>query len=259
MLSIYTVPNLDSPKIRHGFYGRTGGASTGIYQSLNCGLCSSDKTENVLENLNRVKVSLGANKILTLSQCHSNNAIIVKDGSEDRRKADAMVTDKAGIALGALSADCGPILFTGQKDSGRPVVAATHAGWKGAFGGILESTIQQMLSLGAAQESIKAAIGPCIAQKSYEVDIGFETDFLEEDEASEMFFKSGKTGKLHFDLPGYIAFRLGRSGLSSIHISGIDTYVEKENYFSYRRSCHKGENGYGRQISTIVISTDSND
>tara|TARA_B100001179_G_C18596260_1_gene407385 strand:+ start:67 stop:846 length:780 start_codon:yes stop_codon:yes gene_type:complete len=259
MLPFYSAPNLNEQRVKHGFFGRNGGVSKGIYESLNCGLCSSDKSENVLENLDRIRTSLDAEKILTLNQCHSDIAIVVEDVSQDRSKADALITDKPGIALGALSADCGPILFTALKKDGEPVIAATHAGWKGALSGILENTIDQILGLGALKDSIKAAIGPCIAQKSYEVDIGFENVFLEEDDASEIFFKSGNVGKMHFDLSGYIAFRLARAGLSNVHISGIDTYTEEKKYFSYRRSCHKGQNGYGRQISTVVISADSND
>jgi YfiH family protein len=247
-------------KIQHGFFGRQGGVSKGIYSNLNCGVGSDDLPEAVQENRARVagKLSVKPENLITVWQIHSSDCLIVDgpvaQGSE-RPKADALVTDKAGLALGVLTADCGPILFAGEKADGSSVIGAAHAGWGGALGGVLESTVERMLELGAGLETIRAAIGPCIGPKSYEVSIGFETSFLERNPEDEHFFREAqKSGHLMFDLSGYIASRLAQAGLKQVTITGDDTFAEPELFFSYRRSTHRKEPDYGRQISAIVIS-----
>ncbi|HOO82901.1 MAG TPA: laccase domain-containing protein, partial [Alphaproteobacteria bacterium] len=166
----------------------------------------------------------------------------------------AMVTDVSGLALGVLTADCAPVLFYGKKSDGAPVVGAAHAGWGGALKGVLDNTLAMMLELGAVPESIRACIGPCIGQKSYEVRDDFADTFLEEDGRNEVFFTAGRcAGHLQFDLPGYCAAKLGRAGVKNVLIKDLDTYFNEEDFFSYRRATHRHEKDYGRQISVIMI------
>lgn len=243
-------------KIRHGFFGRQGGVSTGIYESLNCGIGSNDDPDAVNENKARVAehFSVKPDKLITVSQIHSPDCLYVTEPFPERPEADAMVTDVAGLVLGVLTADCGPILFAGEKKDGSPVVGGAHAGWGGALGGVLESTIKEMLNIGAEMETIRAAVGPCIGPASYEVSVGFEAPFLERDPEDERFFKSArKEGHLMFDLPGYIASRLAQAGVRQVAITGHDTCPDEERFFSYRRKTHRGEPDYGRQISAISI------
>lgn len=251
------VSNKDGD-IYYGFFGRNGGVSKDVYATLNCGRGSDDKIESVKKNLQIIAGEAGVipEKLLTLHQVHSADCIVVEKpwGIEKRPEVDAAVTDKAGIALGVLTADCAPVLFSGSKEDGSSVVGAAHAGWKGALGGILETTVQKMLGLGAIEESITAAIGPCISQKSYEVSEPFLKPFLDEDKNNERFFKSSKNeGHYMFDLPGYCAFKLSKIGLRSIYIKDVDTYFNEEDFFSYRRATHRNEKDYGRQISVISI------
>lgn len=169
-----------------------------------------------------------------------------------------MVTDQPNLVLGIVTADCGPILFYGQKEDSSPVIGAAHAGWGGALRGINERTIDQMLALGATLETIKISIGPCIGPQSYEVSDDFITPFLDQDPDNDHFFKAtNKQGKLMFDLPGYIARRLSLRGIRQIDITGIDTYSDETRFFSYRRTTHRQETDYGRQLSCIMIK-DSN-
>jgi hypothetical protein len=248
-----------SNAITHGFYGRRGGVSAGIYTSLNCGPGSSDDQNAVTENRRRVAADLGApvDNLISLCQVHSPDCLVIigpVGTGEERPKADAMATDVPGVALGVLTADCGPVLFEGVKPDGRPVIGAAHAGWGGAVKGVLESTLDRMIRLGAVPESIRAAVGPCIGPASYEVSAGFEAPFLAHDPESERFFKGArKEGHMMFDLPGYIAFRLANAGVGHITITGVDTYKEETDCFSYRRATHRGEGDYGRQVSAIVI------
>lgn len=247
-------------KIRHGFFGRQGGVSEGIYSSLNCGVGSNNDPDAVQENRALVAKALGGKpeNLVTVHQVHSPDCLIIDAPlaqGEERLKADAIVTDKVGLVLGVLTADCGPILFSGEKADGTPVVGAAHAGWGGALGGVLESTVEKMQEVGAELGSIRAAVGPCIGPKSYEVSVGFEVPFLERDPADEHFFREAqKDGHLMFDLPGYIASRLARAGVKQVTIMGQDTFAETENFFSYRRTTHAGEKDYGRQISAIMIN-----
>ncbi len=248
----------DKGPVFHAFFSRNGGVSHGIYNSLNCGRGSDDEPENVQKNYEAIGKVLGvpAGRILTLYQVHGDTCLIarVPPSDSERPKADAHVTDVPGLALGILTADCAPVLFSGQKEDGSPVIGAAHAGWKGAVGGILDSTIARMKELGAVPASIKACIGPCIGAASYEVSEGFIAPFMAESEENERFFMAGRReGHLMFDLAGYCAARLARAGVSRVYIKDLDTFYNEEDFFSYRRTTHRKEPDYGRQLSAIVI------
>lgn len=252
--------SLQDTNIKHGFFGRRGGVSTGLYNSLNCGVGSDDDAQAVQENRARVAEALSANKdsLVTIHQVHSADCFYVNEpfGVGDKPKGDALVTDKAGLIIGVLTADCGPVLFAGKKADGSSIVGAAHAGWGGALKGVCEATVKVMIDHGADLGTINVAIGPCIGPKSYEVSVGFEKPFLEQDDANEHFFKAAqKEGHLMFDLPGYIASRLALVGVKHISITGEDTFTDEERYFSYRRTTHAKEPDYGRQISAISISS----
>jgi polyphenol oxidase len=237
----------------HAFLGRRGGVSTGIFESLNCSLGSDDARDNVLENRRRaVAAVLPGAALARVYQIHSPDVITVTGTIDqfDPPKADALVTDRPGFLLAVQTADCVPVLFA---DAQAGVVGAAHSGWKGAFTGINENTIAAMEALGAECSRITCAIGPCIAQKSYEVDDGFFRRFVETDEANERFFASGKPGHHQFDIEGYVAARLASAGIARVHCLGEDTYTQPDRFFSYRRSCHLNENGYGGQMSLIGI------
>jgi YfiH family protein len=243
-------------QISHGFFGRRCGVSTGVYDSLNCGPGSGDDAQAVLQNRKIVADVVGAEaqNLLSLYQVHGDTCLnVTKPWAFDQRpQADAMVTDVPGIALGILTADCAPVLLYGEKEDGAPVIGAAHAGWGGAFKGVLESTILTMKTAGA--ENIRACIGPCIARKSYEVAQEFYNRFTAPDESNERFFVSGqRAGHFMFDLPGYCAARIFAAGVKTVGLSDQDTYAGEEDFFSYRRSVHRGESDYGRQIAVIVI------
>ena len=242
--------------IFHGFFTRLGGHSTGEYNGLNCGIGSGDSPEVVQLNRALVAQKAGVDKdgLLSVYQEHGPQVVNVTQGWEDRPKADAMVTDQAGFALGILTADCAPVLFAGEKPDGSPVIGAAHAGWKGALSGVLCGTVAAMVQLGAQHKTIKASVGPCIGKQSYEVSLDFVDPFLEENEESERFFHAGsKDGHLMFDLAGYCAWRLARAGVGSVTLLDKDTYSNEEEFYSYRRMNHRGEKDYGRQISVISI------
>jgi YfiH family protein len=247
------LENAEKFGIRHGFFTRIGGVSSGIYSGLNIGTGSSDDQELVRENRRRVAAWMGvpAGALLTAHQIHSPDAIIVREPfAGDRPKADAVVTDRPGIAVGASSADCGPVLFA---DAAARVVAAAHAGWKGAFTGVLESTISAMESLGARRDSIVAVLGPSISQENYEVGPEFVARFVEADADNARYFApSGKAGHAKFDLNLYTVDRLRRAGVNGAQL-GRCTYAEEDLFYSYRRATHRGEPDYGRQISAIVL------
>jgi YfiH family protein len=239
--------------VRHGFLGRRGGVSTGIHAGLNVGTGSDDDARAVAENrrLAAGAVLPGA-PLITLYQTHSADAVAVTAPFEDtmRAHADALVTDRPGLALGILTADCAPVLFA-DREAG--VVGAAHAGWKGAIGGITDAAIVAMERLGAKRERIAAAIGPCIARASYEVDDGFARRFEADDPANERFFAPGKPEHHQFDLEAYVAYRLALAGLVRIEATGLDTYIDDARFFSFRRATHRGEPGYGRQVSIIGL------
>ena len=240
----------------HGFFGRKGGVSTGIYDSLNCGMGTEDDRAAVIENRRRVteKLGLPPDRLVTMNQTHSAQCVVVTQAPAHRVQADALVTDEPELVLGVLTADCAPVLFRGTNGAGKSVIGAAHAGWKGALGGILENTITAMLELGAQKDSVRAVIGPCIGPASYEVSADFMNPFLAHDKASAFFFGKGKNESVRqFDLPGYVARRLLQAGVKHVSSAGADTYVQETEYFSYRRTTHRREPDYGRQIAVISL------
>ncbi|MCB9989349.1 MAG: peptidoglycan editing factor PgeF [Rhodospirillales bacterium] len=246
----------DNPTVKHGFFGRQGGVGTGLYDSLNVHPKAADDPAAIRENRRLIKDALGAETLLTVDQCHSADCVVVSAPWEMEASpaADALVTDKAGIAIGVMTADCAPVLFVGTKADGSPVIGAAHAGWQGALKGVIEETVKAMIDLGAVPESLRAAIGPCIQQASYEVDGDFIKPFWGQDPENEHFFKSArKDGHYMFDLSGYVARRLAAAGVPQVSISSHDTYAEETDYFSYRRATHQSEPDYGRQLSGIAI------
>lgn len=246
----------DLAGIRHGFFTRLGGVSEGLYAGLNCGFGSKDASAQVSENRRRVAGHLGAigGEVVTLYQEHGQTARTVT-GPEKRDnlpKADAVVSTTPGLAIGVLTADCTPVLFA-DRDAG--VVAAAHAGWRGAVSGILESAICEMERNGAVRSRIRAAIGPCIHQRNYEVGAEFAADFVRRDASYSVFFSSSPDeARPHFDLPGFVAHRLQQSGLTHVELASSCTYENESLFFSYRRSTHRQEPDYGRQISAIVVA-----
>ncbi|MGD9809982.1 MAG: peptidoglycan editing factor PgeF [Sphingobium sp.] len=239
--------------VPHGFLGRTGGVSAGIHAGLNVGLGSDDDRSAIAENRNRaVEAVMPGARLVTLHQVHSADAVAVTApfADEARPQADALVTATPGLLLGILTADCVPVLLA-DREAG--VVGAAHAGWKGAIAGVTDKAIEAMESLGAQAARITAAIGPCIARASYEVDDGFVARFLADDPANERFFAEGRPGHAQFDIEGYVAARLAAAGIRHVEAMGQDTYDQPELFFSYRRSCHRNEPGYGRQIALIGL------
>jgi len=242
--------------IRHGFFGRRGGVSRGLYDSLNCGFGSDDARAAVADNRGRVAGALGATAagLVTVHQVHG---IAVAEVDRPWRpdqapRADALVTREPGIVLGILAADCAPVLLA---DATAGVVGAAHAGWKGALAGVVEATVAAMEAAGAARGRIVAAIGPCIGPASYEVGLEFEARFIDADPANRRCFGAGRApDKRHFDLPGYLAGRLGALGLAAVETLGLDTLASPADWFSYRRSCLAHEPDYGRQISAISLA-----
>ncbi|HXM00342.1 MAG TPA: peptidoglycan editing factor PgeF [Rhizomicrobium sp.] len=239
--------------VPHGFFGRQGGVSTGIFASLNCGPGSGDDSAAVGENRKRAQDALGAKSLVTLYQMHSADCVIV-DAPWDIGKGpqvDAMATKTPGIALGILTADCAPVLLA---DGAAGVIGAAHAGWKGALTGVIESAIVAMEELGAERGRIAAAIGPCIAKANYEVGPEFEARFRQSDSNSDQFFMlAERAGHFRFDLEGYVVHRLREAGIADVAGLYADTYAREAEFFSFRRATHRGEANYGRQISAIVL------
>ena len=245
----------DLPGIRHGFMTRAGGVSEGIYDSLNCGLGSDDEQARVLENRRRVleMVGIPAKTLLTAYQVHSPDVLVVEEEWREgpRPKVDALVTTRKNIAIAASSADCVPILFA-DPDAG--VVAAAHAGWRGAVGGVLQATVKQMCALGARPERIRAGVGPCIGPASYEVGPEFPAPFLAQSPANARFFRPAQRAGHHkFDLESYVAAELAAMKLGAIDVAHRDTCAEAETFFSYRRSVQRKEPDYGRHVSVIAL------
>lgn len=236
------------PGVSHAFLGRAGGVSSGIYESLNCGLGSRDDREAVLENRRRARIAVGADRLATAYQVHSAVAVGI-DGVPKRLEADGLATDRRGLALGVLTADCAPVLLA---DPGAGVVGAAHAGWRGALDGILEATVGQMVRLGADPAGTVAAVGPCIARESYEVGEDFRARFEAADSENARWFVPGRHARARFDLAGYVAARLTAMGVT-VRSAMVDTYREGNGYFSYRRACHRGEGDFGRQLSVIAL------
>ena len=239
--------------VAHGFLGRIGGVSTGVHAGLNVGIGSDDDAAAVIENRARAVAAVqpGA-RLLSPYQVHSADCVTVATPFADdaRPHADALVTDRPGLALGIVTADCAPVLLA---DVQAGVIGAAHAGWKGALGGVTDATIQAMVALGAQRDRIAAAIGPCIARASYEVDEAFARRFEANDPANERFFAEGRAGHFQFDLEAYVAHRLATAGVTRVAMLGLDTYADEARFFSFRRATHRGEPGYGRQISIIGL------
>ncbi len=237
---------------QHGFFGRSGGASSGVYSGLNCGFGSSDQREIVQINRTRVAAALdlGVDQLVGVHQVHSADAVAVNAPHAQTPKADAMVTSTKGIALGILTADCQPVLFADKKAG---VIGAAHAGWKGALYGVLDATVAQMESLGAARADIVAVIGPSISQANYEVGPEFRDNFVAADPDHAKFFVAGKDDRFHFDLPAFGQHRLTQIGVGSAAWTGHCTYADAKRFFSYRRSVHLKQADYGRLIATIRL------
>jgi YfiH family protein len=251
MIDVVTVPALRG--LPHGFVGRRGGVSEGLYASLNTGLGSADDPARVAENRARAlaHVAPGA-ALVTLYQVHSARVVSVSAAypADARPEADAMVTATPGLALGILTADCAPVLLA---DLSAGVIGAAHAGWKGAFADVTGATVAAMVALGASPARIVAAIGPCIARASYEVDSGFQARFLERSGENERFFTPGRPGHQQFDLEGFVAHSLAAAGVRTVIATGIDTCADEERWFSYRRTTRRAEPDYGRQLSLIAL------
>jgi YfiH family protein len=252
-----TVPSLRSlPGVRHAFFTREGGVSQGLYASLNGGIGSNDDPAHVAENRARMAQALrvAPDRFASLYQVHSPDVVIVEQtwSVEARPKADAMVTATRGLAIGVSTADCGPVLFADAKAG---VVGAAHAGWRGALTGVLDATLGAMEALGANRDRIVAALGPMIHQDSYEVGAEFLAGFRARDPANVRFFKdAARADHFMFDLPGYIAARLRRAGLTRIEDIGLCTYADPARFYSYRRSVHRGEADYGRHVNAIALA-----
>ncbi len=249
-------PLLNQSGVAHGFFTRQGGASRGLYATLNCGPGSSDDPTAVEANRRRVVERLlgSPGPLATLYQVHGRTVVTVTEPFPTgyRPQADALVTRTPGIVIGVLTADCTPVLFA---DPAAGVIGAAHAGWKGALLGVIEATIETMEAMGATREHICAAVGPTIAQASYEVDEGFRARFVEADPWYERFFIPGRPGHTQFDLPAFVEHRLRAAKVGFIENLGLDTYADETRFFSYRRATHRREPDYGRQISAIALKS----
>lgn len=244
------------PGIRHGFFTRQGGVSEGIYASLNGGMGSRDDLAKVEENRARMAHALGLAPAALVAcwQVHSPDAVILETPwtRDDAPQADAVVTAIAGLGAAVTIADCGPVLFA---DPVARVVGAAHAGWKGAFGGVIEATLAAMERLGAQRSNVYAAIGPLIRQPSYEVGEDFLARFLDTDRTFARFFAAAeRPGHALFDLPGFIGHRLREAGVTHIEDLGLDTYSDEIRFFSYRRATHRREADYGRMVAAIALA-----
>lgn len=253
MITLGTLNELEG--VRHAFFTRTGGTSEGLYATNNCGFGSGDDPARVAENRRRsvMRLDLPGDSLVTVHQVHGRDVVVVDRpwAHKDAPKADAMVTNKPGIALGILTADCAPILFV---DAEAKVIGACHAGWKGALSGVPGATVEAMTMLGATPSRIHAVIGPCIAQRSYEVGPEFPRPFLEQSAANSDFFApSARPGHFMFDLLGYLGRRMGALNLHFVSGVPYDTCREEDRFFSYRRATLRGEPDYGRNLSAIAL------
>jgi polyphenol oxidase len=243
-------------RIRHAFFTREGGVSTGLFASLNCGFGSRDRPEDVERNRAIAAARLGVTpeRLVTCHQVHGTTVIAVEQPwrRAANPRADAMVTTVPGIALGVLAADCAPVLFA---DPGARVIGAAHGGWRGTLAGVMEATVAAMMAQGARIDRVRAAIGPCIGQPSYEVGPEFAATFAAADAESPAFFTAApRAGRLLFDLSGYIAQRLARLGIAAIERAPHDTAADETLFFSYRRACLRGEGDYGRGLAAIALA-----
>ena len=245
--------------IAHAFFTRVGGVSQGIYVSLNCGLGSDDRQEDVRVNRSRVAQALNVepDNLVGVYQIHSDKVetLNAPRPHASAQKADALVTKTPGLALSIATADCAPVLFCDDTSS---VVGAAHAGWKGAFAGVIEQTVEAMEQLGAIRSNISAAIGPCISQAAYEVGDEFRAQFLEKSAGHQKYFEPGKvSGKWQFNLQGFVGSRLAEADIAGFETLNLCTYAREDLFFSYRRTTHRGEEDYGRMLSCIAIKADA--
>ncbi len=252
-MKILTTDLDENSWLKHGFFTRLGGVSTGLFTSLNCGQKSDDKV-HVRTNRARVAESLYTppDQLMFAKQVHGTKVIHVTKqwGLDNPPEADALVTGERGLALGVLTADCAPILFADSKER---IIGAAHAGWKGALAGIIEATVEEMKNLGATTENISAAIGPCIGPNSYEVRDDFKQQFIQQDDSNERFFKpSPKPEHLLFNLPAYVAHRLHLAGIKTVYDVHQDTLTGEATFFSNRRAFLMSEKAFGLQASVIV-------
>jgi polyphenol oxidase len=249
MLEFLTSPDLT---VQHGFFTRKGGASSGIFHGLNCGPGSTDQSEIVAINRARVADALGvaADHLLTLHQVHSAHVVTLSAPFSVRPEADAMVTATPGLALGVLTADCQPVLFSDPKAR---VIGAAHAGWRGVASGVLEATVDAMERIGATRSNIAAVIGPTISQRAYEVGPEFYDQFVDESASNARFFINGTGDRYLFDLPSFGLHRLRNAGVGTAQWTGHCTYSDAARFYSYRRSTHAAEADYGRLISAIRL------
>ncbi len=245
--------------LRHGFFTRRGGVSAGIYASLNCGPGSADDGDRVSENRARVMRALGdragaAQRLNTLAQVHSARVLRLRQAlpRDQHPRADALVTDVPGLVIGVLAADCVPVLFA---DTAGTVVAAAHAGWKGALGGIVAATVAAMGEMGAPAQRIIACVGPCIQQPSYEVGGELRQQFIDADGGNRAYFRDAqRAGHYMFDLSKYVTHRVAAAGIAGVERMALDTYAREQDFFSYRRATHREESDYGRQVSAIALT-----
>jgi YfiH family protein len=252
-MSVEVIRAVCLGQLPHGFLGRRGGVSSGELAGLNVGYGSNDDRSAIDENRRRaVAAILPEAELVTVHQIHSPNVVHVEHSwpQDQRPEADAMVTERRGLLLAILTADCAPVLFA---DAEAGVIGAVHAGWRGALAGVTDSAITAMEQLGARRENIHAAVGPCIGQDSYEVDQRFRGQFLDADASNARFFIEGPAGKPHFDLEAYVVHRLIAAGIGEVEALNLDTYADAGRFYSYRRATHRGEADYGRQASLIAL------
>jgi len=249
-LEIITHPGLAG--VKHGFFTRVGGASSGVFAGLNCGRGSSDQTEVVAINRARVAKAMGVSTdhLLGVHQVHSAKVISVMAPLSTSPEADALVTGTRGLALSILTADCQPVLFA---DVSAGIIGAAHAGWKGAVNGILSATVAAMEKLGASRRNMSAVIGPSISQKNYEVGPEFRATFLQHEQSHDQFFAQGSGDRFHFDLTGFGEHQLKELGVAHVAATGHCTYADPKRFYSYRRSVHRNEADYGRLIAAICL------
>ncbi|MGC6512518.1 MAG: peptidoglycan editing factor PgeF [Parvibaculales bacterium] len=244
----------DSLSVKHGFFTRKGGVSKGLYAGLNVGFGSNDAPDKVAENRQRVADDLGVSRIMTLHQTHSSTVQILKSDTplpDDALLGDALITDRDDISIGVLTADCAPVLFYAPQAGW---IGAAHAGWRGALSGIIESTATALRDMTGAQAEIRAVVGPCISAPNYEVDLAFQDRFLQTDQNNEVYFSPAtRDGHTMFDLQAYVGDRCRQAGCTSVNRITACTYAEPDRFYSYRRSCHRKEPDYGRQISAISL------
>ena len=253
MSSVEVIRAISLGQLPHGFLGRRGGISVGECAGLNVGFGSKDDPEAIAGNRRLAVAALYPEADLaTVHQIHSAEVVVAKRAwpLDERPKADAMVTDTPNLLLGILTADCAPVLFADHREA---VVGAAHAGWRGALAGVTDATIDAMVKLGARRDQIHAAVGPCIAQPSYEVDDAFRARFVDADGDNARFFVTGQVGKPHFNLEDYVVHRLIAAGIGEVEALNLDTYGDSERFFSFRRATHRGDADYGRQLSAIAI------